>query len=506
MTYAEADIRDSLAACLTDIEAGLTLVDTEVPLPNAIGARGRIDILANDRFGNFVVIEVKRADQTARQALHEVLKYAELLTREHGIESHRIRLVIASTTWHELTVPFSALARVSPYQLDGVTLTVDASGGVVSISPVEALPAVSRGGISQEQLVLLWHDSSRRDAAWDLLEPHLEGYGLTDLLGIALNYEGDSGKVITPYALLLVPGRMSLDEARRLGYLDEESHESGSLDDPFIEEPEGEALNQLMAALDTTNDDAEAHSSERFARDLQTGWAPVRVHRSGVFAAAAYVPDEEIIRQVIGAEGDNSVVFEGHSAPSHASGWAEMVLRTSVFLRWNERWQGGVAAWLTKCEQDGSVDCRIRIYELFDCIRGLIAAAALDDGRWLDTLTAVSQQPDGDTVELIGVLAWNGSGVGPEAALSEVFEAGVEDYLFLGHDAGTEPQLLTAMGLEHRLWERRGSELVEWTEDGPGGPADTPQLASILEFASRYRNELERLKLVIEGRSIGFFG
>src|SRR5258708_15501695 len=104
MTYTEADVRDSLAAGLAEIEAGLTLVDTEVPLPNAIGARGRIDILANDRFGNFVVIEVKRADQTARQALHEVLKYAELLTREHGIASHRIRLVIASTTWHELTV------------------------------------------------------------------------------------------------------------------------------------------------------------------------------------------------------------------------------------------------------------------------------------------------------------------------------------------------------------------------------------------------------------------
>src|ERR1700741_2143214 len=108
-SFRESDIRDSLAQQLGAIEPGLKLVDKEVELPNAIGARGFIDLLARDRFGNLVVIEVKRADQTARQGLHEVLKYAELLHREHGRPKHQIRLVIASTTWHELTIPFSGL-------------------------------------------------------------------------------------------------------------------------------------------------------------------------------------------------------------------------------------------------------------------------------------------------------------------------------------------------------------------------------------------------------------
>lgn len=52
---------------------------------------GFVDILASDATGMLVVIEVKRSDSTAREAIHEVLKYVELLQRERGMTSAKLR-------------------------------------------------------------------------------------------------------------------------------------------------------------------------------------------------------------------------------------------------------------------------------------------------------------------------------------------------------------------------------------------------------------------------------
>jgi len=55
----EARLRDYLVGHLDLIEPGLTLVDTEFEVPNILGARGFIDILAWDNVRNLVIIELK---------------------------------------------------------------------------------------------------------------------------------------------------------------------------------------------------------------------------------------------------------------------------------------------------------------------------------------------------------------------------------------------------------------------------------------------------------------
>ncbi|MFD5528360.1 MULTISPECIES: endonuclease NucS domain-containing protein [Streptomyces] len=142
----EARLRDMLANRLPLIEPSLRLIGTEYPLPNAHGTRGRIDILARDGHGSWVVIELKRSDSTSARALHEVTKYAELLQQEMGLRKDRIRAMIVSTTWRELRVPVSNMARDWSHDLRGYQLTLDDNGVPVRADRVEFHPRRYRRG------------------------------------------------------------------------------------------------------------------------------------------------------------------------------------------------------------------------------------------------------------------------------------------------------------------------------------------------------------------------
>ena len=60
-TLLEDRIRDFLAENLDLLEPHLELIGKEYQLPSRIGAGGRIDLLAKDPFGHFVLIEIKRS-------------------------------------------------------------------------------------------------------------------------------------------------------------------------------------------------------------------------------------------------------------------------------------------------------------------------------------------------------------------------------------------------------------------------------------------------------------
>jgi RecB family endonuclease NucS len=124
----ERNLRDQLARNLGLIEPGLRLHSAEYPLPNSHGTKGFIDLLARDRHGMWVVIELKRGRGPDRQALHEVAKYAELLSRERSLPSREIRTVIVSIDWDELLVPVSNMARDWLHDLRGYRLITDDAG------------------------------------------------------------------------------------------------------------------------------------------------------------------------------------------------------------------------------------------------------------------------------------------------------------------------------------------------------------------------------------------
>ncbi len=88
----ERDLEDYLSRNLDAVEEGLKLVERQKELPGI----GRLDILARDRNGNFVVIELK-AGQADEKAVGQLQAYMEYL-REQSYENVRGILIAASYT------------------------------------------------------------------------------------------------------------------------------------------------------------------------------------------------------------------------------------------------------------------------------------------------------------------------------------------------------------------------------------------------------------------------
>ncbi|CAG9237348.1 DUF91 domain-containing protein [Paraburkholderia sabiae] len=110
----EDELRNDIANKLNLVESGLTLIQRNYAIENRQGADGSFDILAKDEFSNFVIIEVKRSDKTARQTLHELSKYVALFVEIQAVDQHKVRCFVISTHWHELDIPLAFYKKISP--------------------------------------------------------------------------------------------------------------------------------------------------------------------------------------------------------------------------------------------------------------------------------------------------------------------------------------------------------------------------------------------------------
>src|SRR5438477_20759 len=94
----EVRLRDELSKRLDLLEPGLTLQAVEFRLPNRQGASGSIAILATDRVSATVIIEIKKSNQTAGQALHELNNKER---RFEGACDFALYLIVAEFVAHE---------------------------------------------------------------------------------------------------------------------------------------------------------------------------------------------------------------------------------------------------------------------------------------------------------------------------------------------------------------------------------------------------------------------
>lgn len=191
------------------IEPHLTLVATEYHLTNDQGASGLIDLLARDASGDLVVIELKRSDQTARQALHALEKYVGLLAADRGIRVDRLRCLLLSTTWHELLVPFARFVSHADFHATGRRLRLGEDGYPVGSETVE-LPALASGlETCPMHLNLLFASRESRDAAKETVATAVNDMCVEDYITVDLDYIGTDRRVIYPFGYYVAFGEFS---------------------------------------------------------------------------------------------------------------------------------------------------------------------------------------------------------------------------------------------------------------------------------------------------------
>lgn len=135
----EAKLRDLIAKDISKLKPGLTFLRKEKYIPNECGTRSFIDLYAKDENGRHVLIEIKRSDAAARQALHEVTKYVEGVKQHLGAKDTEIHVIIASTEWRELLIPFSRFTANIGFSIEGfniITADDDADFRVESVPPL----------------------------------------------------------------------------------------------------------------------------------------------------------------------------------------------------------------------------------------------------------------------------------------------------------------------------------------------------------------------------------
>jgi len=155
----EHAIRDELVQNLDLIEKGLTLVEKEKYLPSTVGTRGFVDILAKDSRGKFVIIELKRSNSASRDALHEVLKYVEGIKENLSVREDELRVIVISTEWTELLVPFSSFVARVNFSIAGLKLNIDSDLKPKSVEAISTLP------VRNDRVFAPWHELNMQTSA-----------------------------------------------------------------------------------------------------------------------------------------------------------------------------------------------------------------------------------------------------------------------------------------------------------------------------------------------------
>lgn len=148
----ESQLRDLISFNITKLKSDLTLLKKEQYIPNEFGTNGFIDLYAKDKFGNHVLIEIKRSDAASREALHEINKYVEGVKRHFGVKDTEIHVIIASSEWGELLVPFSRFLNDTTFSLQGYEIVVTEDETDFHANLVNPL------SISQGRFIAPWHD------------------------------------------------------------------------------------------------------------------------------------------------------------------------------------------------------------------------------------------------------------------------------------------------------------------------------------------------------------
>lgn len=209
----ESALRDLIAQNIHKLKAGLKLLQKEQYIPNRHGTKSFIDLYAKDENGRHVLIELKRSAAASRQALHEVTKYVEGVKQFFGAKDYEVHVIIASTDWSELLVPFSRFCSDSSFSVEGIKINLSDHNTDFEAESVTPLT------ITQGRFIAPWHhvywytDETALQRGIDSIEKAYQEKGISDYFIVKLYRPDDSTPEKRRYALRKeVAGVLNIEE------------------------------------------------------------------------------------------------------------------------------------------------------------------------------------------------------------------------------------------------------------------------------------------------------
>lgn len=396
--FSEAILRDNLLGKLTVLESGLKFVEKEKYLPSQIGTRGFIDILAIDSNGRYVLIELKRSDSSARQALHEILKYVEGVKENLAVKEDEIRVFVVSTEWRELLVPFSSLKSRVSFSITGFDLEVSPQGDIVSskkVDPIQlrsdrlftswheifkytSLKSMRRGmgeikkaclkkGIKDYVLIVL--DISTEAARLDVHRKYNKLSALLGPVGEGRSFEEYLSRMALPkfvlyFSMLQLDVDYCKQKLKKLLSEDELAEWEESIEGVCDEELLLLCHVRMMNASPVAHfDDYEVSYPARFIeRVYHEGWNVSEIIRSGAISSNQALLDEVIISEIAGDSGNTrqryKKTLDSHGFKNLESVRKEVISCLTDNLQWKDQ-VGRVMSWLESLTGVTSVEISI---------------------------------------------------------------------------------------------------------------------------------------------------
>lgn len=339
----EADVRDLLAGNLSVLEEGLELLKIEQYIPSTLGTRNFLDILARDKAGHWVIIEVKKTDAAAREAAHEVFKYIEAVQRHFGARSEEIRAIVASVEWQELLIPFSRLRSETSIEVDGVQLLLDVGKKSLQVRAIDLVPVSQGRYLAPWHELNMYHDEASLKRGIDSYNECCKAKGIEDYVLLVLKAAADFNEkagIALAIALEEIGAREAGDSPAPFGELDHFQYilyfapqilaqefclavlarDSERLEDAraftqgMSKEAELCTLHENVYDMNPRpqRDWFEIGYSAKFGQKLliDEGWTIERVLRCGMFARNTLLSDEAIIEELKGSTGSSGQSFK----------------------------------------------------------------------------------------------------------------------------------------------------------------------------------------------------
>ncbi|HRE78907.1 MAG TPA: endonuclease NucS [Flavobacterium sp.] len=372
-------IRDNLASNLKLINSEFILISTEHYIPESKTTKSFIDILAKDNNNNYVIIEVKRSNQSSRQAIHEIYKYTEAIKAEYKVKSSEIKAVIISTEWKELYIPFSTFANESKISIEGFQIETDNNLNILKATKIK--PCKTNNG----RLFSPIHECNLYSNLENLekgIESHKKIYelkGIFDYVLIILKgaefnnekYKKDLEQVMSnllgidksefvghfdnmevyKYMIYSVFQRLTIEEYYEILKRDKTEYKQTK---EYIKYCDFKDEDDILATLENNvlgnlkpwfySDSSEIGYPAKFANKIidEEKWEITELIRSSSLIKNKLLTDDKIISETKGLSGIGNSVLQDSCSPNHKSKFIELKETINKTLKNNIVWKNNL--------------------------------------------------------------------------------------------------------------------------------------------------------------------